>query len=1011
MSDEKPIPAHLAELRRQLASLESLRGVLGDALTDEKKAEVEGHIRTLVETHGGAVLVGDVTVGRDLIGRDRWEIILGDKHEYVGQPLHRVPPEVLTEAYLLSLAGQCSRLPLSVMDPQFVTFTGENPVPLQAVYIDLEVQAPVREERGKQAEHAFLARLARGEAGGERVSALEAIGHPQATRFVLLGDPGSGKSTFVNYLALALARSHLFPASDEARKLADWPGRHLFPLRIVLREFAARHLPAGAGRGTAAMIWKAIKDSLGAYLGEEAAGHLFPHLQERLLRQGGLLLLDGLDEVPETDRRRARVLEAVADFATPLRRSRLLVTARPYAYADPAWRLRGFETLLLAPFRDEQVERFIGRWYQAVAPYQGWDADTARTRGERLRAALRETPYLADLATRPMLLTLMATLHTAWGQLPEDRADLYDHTVRLLLGHWQKAKEVIGPDGQPQVEPGIVKALQVGEEAIEASLHRLAHAVHERQGKEPERGSGAADITEEELLAAFAPALPDDVHPRLLTHYVQTRAGLLLARAPGVYTFPHRSFQEYLAACHLAEGADFAEQLRDRVGDDAAWWREVFLFGVGKARRGGLGNAVHKVNVLVPENPDEVSRITETHWRAAVLGGQALVDLRLPEKAAGQPHFEAALRRLRRWLAALLETPQALTPRERAEAGDVLGKLGDTRPGVALSPLPVGEGLGVRAVPDIVWCQVPAGSFLMGSREDEEMAYGDERPQHTLTLPAFCVSRYPISNAQYGAFWAAGGYDEPRYWTEEGWGWRTGEREPDLSVIEDEDLRRNWEGWLAGRPVEKRDRPFWWDDPSWNLPNRPVVGVSWYEALAFCAWLTGEFQVSGFGLQVQRGMQLETLNLEPGTLTVRLPSEAEWEKAARGTDGRRWPWGDEWAEGRANTSETGLGTTSAVGCFPAGASPCEALDMAGNVWEWTRSKWGKRSGAPGYGYPYDPTDGREGLLGSDLRVVRGGSWDLTQGYARCAYRHRYIPVNFFDLLGFRLVVSLARSGF
>jgi formylglycine-generating enzyme required for sulfatase activity len=104
-----------------------------------------------------------------------------------------------------------------------------------------------------------------------------------------------------------------------------------------------------------------------------------------------------------------------------------------------------------------------------------------------------------------------------------------------------------------------------------------------------------------------------------------------------------------------------------------------------------------------------------------------------------------------------------------------------------------------------------------------------------------------------------------------------------------------------------------------------------------------------------------------------------------------------------------LGATSAVGCFPAGASPCDALDMAGNVWEWTRSKWGRRIYDPDYGYPYDPTDGREELGGPDLRVVRGGSWLGIVRYARCAFRGRFIPDIFNDNLGFRVVVSLAVS--
>jgi formylglycine-generating enzyme required for sulfatase activity len=148
------------------------------------------------------------------------------------------------------------------------------------------------------------------------------------------------------------------------------------------------------------------------------------------------------------------------------------------------------------------------------------------------------------------------------------------------------------------------------------------------------------------------------------------------------------------------------------------------------------------------------------------------------------------------------------------------------------------------------------------------------------------------------------------------------------------------------------------------------------------------------------------LDLEYPGLTIRLPSEAEWERAARGAGGRRWPWGDEWAGGHANTEEAGVGATSAVGTFPAGASPCGALDLAGNVWEWTTTRWGRTSiSRPDYGYPYDAADGREKLDGPDLRVLRGGSWRHYQRVARCAFRSGNFPDYFSSLVGFRVCVA------
>jgi formylglycine-generating enzyme required for sulfatase activity len=165
-----------------------------------------------------------------------------------------------------------------------------------------------------------------------------------------------------------------------------------------------------------------------------------------------------------------------------------------------------------------------------------------------------------------------------------------------------------------------------------------------------------------------------------------------------------------------------------------------------------------------------------------------------------------------------------------------------------------------------------------------------------------------------------------------------------------------------------------------------VVYVSWYDAKAYCHWLS-EVTGRGYGL----------------------PGEAEWEKGARGTDGRIYPWGNRWDATRCNSDESGQSKTTSVHAYPQGASPYGVLDMAGNVWEWTHSLWGRDWGRPDYRYPYKATDGRENLgAGQEvLRILRGGAFVYGRRGVRCACRGGHSPSDRYWNLGFRVVVRPA----
>ena len=236
------------------------------------------------------------------------------------------------------------------------------------------------------------------------------------------------------------------------------------------------------------------------------------------------------------------------------------------------------------------------------------------------------------------------------------------------------------------------------------------------------------------------------------------------------------------------------------------------------------------------------------------------------------------------------------------------------------------------------WVTIPAGEFWMGSDKDKDpLAYDDETPQHKVYLPTYRIARYPVTVAQFAQFSKATGYQ---------------------TVAEKEGWAYSWSGssW-------QQIKGAYWAHPRGpesdvqNKANHPVTCVSWVDVNEFCRWAG-----------------------------VRLASEAEWEKAARGTDGRIYPWGNELPDKERCNFNMDVGDTTAVGSYAKGKSPYGVLDMAGNVWEWTSSLYKN--------YPYKSDDGREDPADAGRRVVRGGSFDYNLNLVRSASRNRFNDVGF-----------------
>jgi len=274
---------------------------------------------------------------------------------------------------------------------------------------------------------------------------------------------------------------------------------------------------------------------------------------------------------------------------------------------------------------------------------------------------------------------------------------------------------------------------------------------------------------------------------------------------------------------------------------------------------------------------------------------------------------------------------------------------------VSLSP-PVARSL--RPVTSLVPAGgevlVPGGPFLRGS--DASWAYDNERPSHRWTLPDFLIDRSPVTNAAFLGFVEDGGYRRPELWTEPGWRHRC-----EAGLEHPAYWRRADRGW------ERRRFGLWEPLPG----GEPVIHVCWYEADAYARW-AGR----------------------------RLPTETEWEKAARwNPDGKAapWPWGEEppTAE-RANLWPV-AGHPLPVGSLPDGASPCGALGLIGDVWEWTASDFEPYPGFRAFPYP----EYSQVFFGTGLKVLRGGSWAVAPVAARSTFRNWDLPIRRQIFAGFR----------
>ncbi|MET0118877.1 MAG: SUMF1/EgtB/PvdO family nonheme iron enzyme [Sedimenticola sp.] len=737
---------------------------------------------------------------------------------------------------------------------------------------------------------------------------------------VIVGEPGSGKTTILRFLAHRLATALL--AGEKAEEALGIVGDVPIPIFMSLNAYAEHvsSLPADAPPEARSLLRFAARypEYRHAYL------NLDEDFFERILQSGRpvALLLDGLDEVVQPDLQLlvGGTLEDLTYVPLPLS---ILTTVRASAYRGTAVLSQRFQRYRLPLLPRSQIDSILERMTDVFEK----ETDTKEGYLSALRASLEslETRRTAlrgssqQLVTTPLMARVLFTLHFHQGRVPAQRSEFLSDYIDVALDvsyhpDTLVALRLVGSSALRPVHRRILRrlafeshlALEAAENTVSrTNLHALVcdeirGSIH---GKE-------VDAAAEQIIAALT-----------------QRAGLVSVDRHRV-KFNHLAFQEvlvgeYLAAENQAEGnlLSFLGE-KNRIGMEL--WHDPAGHAIAFVSKDDIAEASRIVKSLLSKI--NLGKVDEQARRLAILG-ESCVERTFGRKLDSQ--VGNAICEL------LFGKPSLAScePELAARLGTLLGHLGDPRLNDEKSMM----------------VDVEAGEFFMGHPPAPELV---DLPSIQSGVYRMSTGRYRIAkklttNAEYSRFVEAGGY-EPRskkFWSTDGWKWKT-----------------------------KHDviTPAFWDDATWTCPNHPVVGISWFEASAFCRWLS-----SNSGRR------------------FRLPTEAEWERAAQGRDKSLWPWGDTRDYHLSNTLEFGLGRTTCVGLFPEGASKLGLLDASGNVWEWCNSEY--RTYAA-----YSSSDGREAKEGNMPRCIRGGSWLNNLDRARVANRDHYSPGDRHSDLGFRL---------
>ena len=826
--------------------------------------------------------------------------------------------------YLNYIRNRCENVPLrglglsaNISNPNLVR---NQRMRLSKIYVDLETTSSEKMIDRDEWWHELGEWGATGEPSLPKpIPVLDAVSKNK--HIVILGAPGSGKTTFIRYLALCISSFQLEGTSEWLNTLPRWNDDDflLTPIVVNLRDFN-RWLKRRSPKGSASLLWQFLEEDV-----ENFVVGYFKGIQDDVYNGKAIIFFDGLDEVDVT--KRQIITDSIISLAD-ICSSRIITTCRVLSYNDPKWRLEGFAHYELAPLESSRIEQFIDLWHSELVQSGSMRMSDANELKTRFRQSLRQNQELWAMAANPLLLDSMALVHTHEGFLPQDRALLYEDCVDLLLWNWEELKIPSGAVEEPIGIRSLLRQAGLQDIDFKRTFWKIAFDLFAENKDE---------IEIQDIVKAFKEIHPDrnwNWANNVVTA-IQERAGLIVEHSEGRFSFPHRTFQEFLAASHLASLQDCASAAAKLASDPR--WNEVVLLAVGRLVHisGDISKALDLIAEMLMRK--DIEKLPEY----GLFGSELLAEigiLRIRDKVLGQDLLNKSVNLLTNWLSS-----GVFNSRDKKRLGCILSLLGDPRFDVKKLYLPK------KLFPEV-------DELLLGFILISDGSYSDDHatPNKYIELPEYYMARYPVTEAQYWQFIQETNRTLPLHW-------------------------------INGRPLPQR-------------MNCPVVNVNWYDALAYCRWLSR--RIGNLELTEQQRTWWDTTDK-----LILLPNEAEWECACRGNAQRTYAWGHDFITGRTNTNDENLGESVSVGLFPDGASYHTVMDLGGNIREWTTTRyWDERKNK--YSLPYINNDGREDLSRDDnvTRVLKGGAYNLDHFCSMCNYRTKNFPVDRHPYIGFRIVV-------